>query len=231
NTCGTDDCAARFEQELESKSPQGTGYGCCVFRSQAGEVIRAVAIVDSHAPAGIHVPDVVASLAKLPDKLRNAFHGCIERGEITNLRPDVNAHPRSLQVLRRGNVFVKLPRLPDRYSELVLMQSRRNVRMGISGNIRIHPHRNASIFLQASGRARNRIKFRRALQVEKQNACFQRGFHLGDCLAHTGEDDSFCRAAAHTRHSLQLAAGDYIKPTASEASSFKMLKFELALTE
>src|SRR5438034_7199892 len=75
----------------------------------------------------------------IPPKSANQFrytvHGGPKRIDVGNLRSDMYADASNLQISAPGRLRIELARLVDRNPKLVLLQSGRNVRMRVSGNI------------------------------------------------------------------------------------------------
>ena len=93
---------------------------------------------------------------------------------IGDLGADVHAHAAHLQIARRGRFGVERPRVADGHAELVLMQSRRNVGMSFSRDIGIHAQRDRRRRAQPSRALRQSPQLGLALDIEQQNAGFQR---------------------------------------------------------
>ena len=101
----------------------------------------------------------------------------------------------------------------DRDAELVLLEARRDVRMGLRVNVRVHPDGERSPEAKATSGAGECLKLWLGLDVEAEDAGLQRELHLGDGLADSGVDDPVGIRAGAERP-LQLAAGDDVEPGA-----------------
>ena len=62
-------------------------------------VCRCILVIDAQAAAGVHVFDAVAVALQHPHQFGHAFHGQREGLHIGDLRADVHAHARNLQIL------------------------------------------------------------------------------------------------------------------------------------
>ena len=66
----------------------------------------------------------MAVLTKHAHEVCNPIHGRGERREVANLRADVNAYARRLQISGFRDPAVKFARFADRHAKLVLVQPR-----------------------------------------------------------------------------------------------------------
>ena len=76
--------------------------------------------------------------AQVAHQVGDPLPGFGEGSDISDLGADMNADARNFEIRRCGSPGVESARTGDGYSELVLMQTGRDVGMGIGGHIRIH---------------------------------------------------------------------------------------------
>src|ERR1039458_9818330 len=123
----------------------------------------------------------------------------------------MNADPRNFQIPYSGGLGVKSARTADWHSELVFMQTRGNVGMGIGRHVRIHAESHAGNRAQPRRALCQSPEFRLAFHIEQQNPSSQRRSHLVTRLSHAREYDLLGRAAVGGHHPLQFSARNYVK--------------------
>src|SRR5205807_4873798 len=96
----------------------------------------------------VNVFNTVTIAAQLANQFRYALDGFGERLGPGDLRPDVHADPRNREMPVRRGPGIELPRLLDRYTELMLVKPGGDIRVCLSRDVRIHPQRNGGFLFQ-----------------------------------------------------------------------------------
>jgi hypothetical protein len=106
---------------------------------------------NSEAAAGVDVTDVVTLTAQGLNQVGNALERGSERGNIGNLRSDVDADASDGEVWLFCGLRVEGVGLRNRHTEFVLMQSGGNIRMRFRRDIGIDADGDGSTFLEVRG--------------------------------------------------------------------------------
>src|SRR5215469_2789468 len=123
----------------------------------------------------------------------------------------MHAHSSGPQVFRLCRASVQAGGLAYGHSKFMLLQSGRDVRMGVSGNIRIHAERDACKTFEFGRASGELVQFRLALQIEQQNIGPKCGFHFGGCLADAGKNDISGCTSTCPPYALQFSARNHVK--------------------
>ncbi len=98
----------------------------------------------------------------------------------------------------------------------MLLQTGRNIRMGVGRNVRIYAQGDPRLLPGAGRTLGQPPELGFALHIEQHHAGFERGLHLLGGLAHSGEHHSLRGPPVHAQHSFQFSARDHVE-TASHA--------------
>lgn len=96
-------------------------------------------------------------------------------------------------------------RVVERDTELVCLQPRRDVRMRLRVDVRIHPQRHGRALAERCRDGVQPVELRDRFDVEALHACFECDAHFVGALADAREHD-VPRAAARREHARELAA-------------------------
>src|SRR3954468_10984815 len=144
---------------MKAYAPQRL-YECrCVFTRSclkssdifAEGVLMLCFVVDAETTAGVHVPDAMSLALQLADQPPYALHGCAKGSGLGDLRPDVDAHARRLQMLLARSQGVEPARVSDSNAELMFPKTGRDIRVGLGGNIGVHTESDPCGLLQPRG--------------------------------------------------------------------------------
>ncbi len=126
----------------------------------------------------------------------------------------MNAHASNVKIrlLRRSRIQFFCFR--NRHSELVLVQPRRYIGMGLRRYVWVHPDCDRGPLLHPLCRGCQCPQFRGALDIEQKNPGLERKLDLRHGLAHAREHNAARRRSLHPQHTLQFAAGNNIKSCA-----------------
>src|ERR1700684_3478385 len=102
-----------------------------------------ILISDTKPTTRIDVSDSVTVPPKNSRQLSHSLHGGREWLHICNLRANVHADPGDLQRLHFRRTTVKRASIFNGDAELVLMETRGNIRMGLGGNVGVYPQGNS----------------------------------------------------------------------------------------
>src|SRR6185503_11695151 len=132
---------------------------------------------------------------------------------IKNLAADVHRNAVEPQPLVSVHLDGQVNHLVHRHAELDAALTRRDVRMGVGGNVGVHPdpdrHR-----LPLRGRYRTKLlQLVARFEVDVADACGYGFFELGHRLPHSAEHDAFSGESRGERP-VHLPAGDDIRPGA-----------------
>ena len=177
--------------------------------------------------------NVVSILPELANQCGNPLHGRGERREVANLRSDVHAHAGSLKIFRFRNAPVQA-RAPRRWARRTCAcAGRSKCTDACRQERRDSPASRRARSSSASRHVRRkRIEFGCTFQIEQQNAGFERGLHFRNRFANARKIQLDFAALRPTRQTRSSSPPETTSnPQPSDASNFKMLRFELALTE
>src|SRR5207302_2636537 len=162
-----------------SQSPQWTEHRFRVVTREALKIgIARPVIINPQAAPRVYILNAVAIPPKSANQFRYTVHGGRKRIDVGNLRSDMHADAGNLQISAPGRLRIQLARLVDRNPKLVLLQSGRNVRMRISGDIGIHSQCDSCLFPRPRGTLRQYPQLRFTLHVEQQNSRLESRRHL-----------------------------------------------------
>src|ERR1700678_17711 len=100
-------------------------------------------IRNSQSSTGVDVIDGVAIVSQFADKFCDPCHRLGKRGDVGDLRADVNTDSGGFEMGHIRNLRVESTGLADRNAELVGMKAGRDIRMRIGGHVWVHAERNA----------------------------------------------------------------------------------------
>src|SRR5437588_3910792 len=164
---------------MHSQSPQWTEHRFRVVTREALKIgIARPVIINPQAAPRVYILNAVAIPPKSANQFRYTVHGDRKRIDVGNLRSDMHADAGNLQISAPGRLRIQLARLVDRNPKLVLLQSGRNVRMRISGDIGIHSQCDSCLFPRPRGTLRQYPQLRFTLHVEQQNSRLESRRHL-----------------------------------------------------
>ena len=98
-----------------------------------------------------------------------------------------------------------------RHAELVALEARADVRVGLGIDVRVHADADRGRLARFGGDFTEHLQFGFAFDVEAQNARLQCLAHFGACFAHAGEDH-LGRVAACGQNAFEFTAGDDVEP-------------------
>ena len=157
-------------------------------------------------PAQVEIADIHPLFPEQPEKVFQPLQ-CVDEGRyLRQLGSDVAADPLDLQ----PGHFFRLPVFRQRFlnidAELVFLEARRNVGMGLRIDIRIDPECNAGLQAQLFCAGVNLVQLLGRLDIEHQDAGLQGVFDFIRAFSHPGIDHP---AGIDTRlqGAEQLAAG------------------------
>src|SRR5437667_11112656 len=156
---------------MHSQYPQWTDPRFRVVTREALKIgIARPVIINPQAAPRVYILNAMAIPTKSANQFRHTLHGGRKRIDVGNLRSDMYADASNLQISAPGRLRIELARLVDRNPKLVLLQSGRNVRMRVSGNIGIYSQCDSCPLPRPRGTLRQHPQLRLALHVEQQNS-------------------------------------------------------------
>ena len=116
-----------------------------------------------------------------PQQLVSRFHKGIQFSE---LRADMAIHPDDLDVRHRGRLAIDGGCQLDGNAELVLLEAGGDIGVSTGIDIRIDPHRDASLLAHAARHPIEALQLGFRLQIEAEDLFIQRQAHLRFTLGH-----------------------------------------------
>ena len=216
-------------EDLAEKDSGGSGEGAAGLNDEAeaprgglpreqADVVRRcgrdlVDVVDAEPASHVEVPQGDALFLQAVNDLEDLV-GCVREGlQVKELRADVAVDADGLEVGIGCGLLIEGLGALYWDAELVLLEARRDVRMGLRVNVRVHPYGERCPEAKAPRGAGESLELGLGLYVEAEDAGLQRELHLGDGLAYSGVDD-LVGIRAGAERPLQLAAGDDVEPGA-----------------
>ncbi len=144
------------------------------------------------------------------DQVQHAVHRVQVRRGFGDLRADVAVDAGDLQAGQRCRMPVNPYSVFMRHAELVALQARRDVGMGLGVDIGIDTDADRRHLAQGHGDPGQHIQLGFAFDVEAADAGRQRLLHFGAGLAHARKDH-LAYIAACGQHALELAARDDVE--------------------
>src|SRR5438309_6240522 len=217
---------------MHFQSPQWTEHRLRVVTHEALKIrIVRLVIGNPQAAPRIHILNAMAIPPKSANQFCHTLHGGRKRIDVGNLRSDMHADAGNLQISAPGRLRIQLARLVDRNPKLVLLQSGRNVRMRISGDIGIHSQCDSCLFPRPRGTLRQYPQLRFTLHVEQQNSRLRAAVISSDVFP-TPEKTTFLAARRSTRRTRSSSPPETTsKPQPALPISRNMPRFEFAFTE
>ncbi len=158
---------------------------------------------------------LMPSTGQLVDQGEDALQ-CLDEGRrIEQLRTDVAVDAGYRDVGQGGRAAIEVERVVVGDAELGLLEAGRDVRMGLRIDVRIDAQADRRPLAALAGHFIQALQFRDRLDIEAEDAGFQRQLHFRSRLADAREDD-FLRVGTGGQHALQFAAGDDVE-TGTEA--------------
>src|SRR5207248_4450600 len=203
---------------MHSQSPQWTEHRFRVVTREALKIgIARPVIINPQSAPRVYILNAMAIPPKSANQFRHTLHGGSKRIDFGNLRSDMYADASNLEMPNPRCLRIQLARLVDWNSKLVLLQSGRNVRVRISGDIGIHSQCDSCLFPRPRGTLRQYPQLRFTLHVEQQNSRLESRRHLVGRLPYSGEDNFLSRAPVHAQNPLQFPARDHVEAAACSA--------------
>src|SRR5438445_13317561 len=152
---------------MYSQSPQRTEHRLCVVTHEALKItILRLVISNPQTAPRVYILNAMAIPPKSANQFRHTLHGGSKRIDFGNLRSDMYADASNLEMPNPRCLRIQLARLVDWNSKLVLLQSGRNVRVRISGDIGIHSQCDSCFLPCQRGTLRQHPELRLTLHVE-----------------------------------------------------------------
>src|SRR6266550_5092835 len=203
---------------MYSQSPQRTEHRLCVVTHEALKItILRLVISNPQTAPRVYILNAMAIPPKSANQFRYTLHGGPKRIDVGNLRSDMYADASNVQISAPGRLRIELARLVDRNPKLVLLQSGRNVRMRVSGDIGIYSQCDSCPLPRPRGTLRQHPQLRLTLHVEQQNSRLESRRHLIRGFPYSGEDNFLSRAPVHAQNPLQFPARDHVEAAACSA--------------
>ena len=161
-------------------------------------------VVDAETAAQINVMQMNAFGLERIDHRQNTFQRFDERRRIEQLRTDMAINAGHFNRGECGRVAIERQSIGDRHTELVFLETSRDVGMRFGIDIRIDAQADRRALAKAGGDAGQTIQLAGGFDVEAEDARLQRGFHFRFGFTDAGEDDLF-RVTAGGEHTRQLA--------------------------
>src|SRR5207249_9565290 len=119
---------------MHSQPPQWTEHRFRVVTREALKIgIARPVIINPQAAPRVYILNAMAIPPKSANQFRHTLHGGSKRINVGNLRYDMYADASKLEMTNAGCLRIRLARLVDWNTKLVLLQSGRNVRVRIRG--------------------------------------------------------------------------------------------------
>ena len=181
------------------------------FRPDRGGQRRRVwwiLVAIAHAQTAAHVDMTQRDALRLEalDQGQQTVQRIHKRGKIEQLRADMTTDTDHFHAWQFGRLPIEPLGAGDVHTELVLLESGRNIRVGLGIDVRIHAERYRRALVHRHRHTVEPLQFRFGLHIEAADAHRQRLPHLGFGLADTRENDTPCRRAG-PHDAIQLAAG------------------------
>ncbi len=199
----TDDGTARLEQNLRARRSQHReqGFGVAVHFGW-----RLVAVSHAESSADVDMFERDAFGFQHPDQFQHAIERVAERRELGDLRADVHVDACDLQRVAARGQPIQLSCGAKRHTELVVLQSGRDVGMGLRINIGVDPDGDGRALSHLPGDRLDAPQLRCRLDVEAQDLRRQRLADLGARFADTGKHH-LARISTGCDHTRQFAPG------------------------
>src|SRR2546430_12748943 len=217
---------------MHSQSPQWTEHRFRVVTREALKIgIARPVIINPQAAPRVYILSAMAIPPKSANQFRHTLHGGSKRIDFGNLRSDMYADANNLEMPNPRCLRIQLARLVDRNPKLVLLQSGRNVRMRVSGDIGIT--RNAI-------RALSRARAAHSASTHSSDSLSTLNSKIRDFSAApissevfpTPEKTTFLAARRSTRRTRSSSPPETTsKPQPALPISRNMPRFEFAFTE
>ena len=181
---------------------------------------RLLLIRDAEAAAEVEILERDSRAAQPPDNRGDLLPRFGKRRHLGYLRADMRAEADDFKLRQRARFGVIFVDLRKRHAELAVAMAGGNMRMRPRIEIGINTQADRRAMLHAARDLGHAMQFRTRLDVDHEDAGFERGGDLLVGLADAGEHD-LARVRADPQASHQLADGDDVEARAHRREQFQ----------
>src|SRR5258708_37944018 len=139
---------------------QWGGDGVSVAACHVREVDRfGAAVRDTQTASGVNKAYLMSVRSEMLYQFRGPLHGNAERGDIGDLRTNMQTDSRDRQISGRCGFAIEIARRIHGDAELMLLQSGCNIRMSLCGNVSVDPDRNTGLLAQFGRALSQQLEF------------------------------------------------------------------------
>src|SRR5580704_5659195 len=216
HACVADHHASRLGDNLEPEPCDRFQQRVRILRGWR----RLFLVRNSETAAEIKILERDSRATQPPDNRGNLLSCFGKRRHLGYLRSDMGAQSDDLELRQRARFRVVFVDLRERHAKLAVAMAGGDVRMRAWIEIRIHAQADRRAMLHAARDFCNAMQFRARLDIDHQDARFQRGLDLLVGLADAGEDN-LARVRTDSKASHQLADRHDIEARAHRIEQFK----------